>query len=94
MHCYMIALPPGSAVEPEVITRQFAESKRHEVVSGQVWIVASGSLSTPSEVCQALGIWPTEENGSSRSGVVVKVSGYFGLFNNALWEKMALWRVA
>ena len=39
-----------------------------------------------------LGIWPSKENGSSRGGVVVEVSGYFGLFNNALWEKMALWR--
>lgn len=92
MNCYMIALPPGSAVTAEEVTSAFDEDNRHEIIPGQVWVVASDRHDSPTAVCAALGIWPSKENGSSRGGVVVKVSGYFGLFNNALWEKMALWR--
>lgn len=91
MNCYMIVLPPGSAVEPSLISDTF--QNHHEVIAGEVWIVAT-ELDTPVSVCEQLGIWPSAENGSSRRGVVTKISGYFGLFDNALWEKMAVWRAA
>lgn len=55
-----------------------------------VWIV-SCSLSTCGDLSRALGM----EYGTGapiRTGVVVKVSEYHGLFNTALWQKLDEWR--
>lgn len=59
-------------------------------VSKNVWIV-SCSQSTCGELSRALGM----ESGTDapiRTGVVVKVSEYHGLFNTALWQKLYEWR--
>ena len=51
-----------------------------------VWAIAS-TQSTCYDVVRQLGMTDSKEN----DGVVLRVGEFYGLFNPALWDKLAAW---
>ena len=89
MNCYLVVWPPENG-DPTVLTEAFPE--HHAVLEGTVYMVAAEQR-TCAEVCEVLGFGNgAKGNGADRSGVVIKVDNYYGLFDRALWEKMNAWQ--
>lgn len=86
MNCYLVAIPPDSAVQEDSIRKQFPE--RHWLVQERVWIVA-GSQPTCIDVCKRLGIGP--KGGTDAIGIVIKMNEYNGFAQRTLWEKLNVW---
>lgn len=86
MNCYLVALPPDSAVQEDSIRKNFPE--RHVPVQGGVWVVA-GSQPTCADVCKTLGIGP--KGGTDAIGIVIKMSEYNGFAERTLWERLNVW---
>ena len=73
----------GSALDAKV---KSVYPNHHEVIDGG-WVVAVDNKTT-SEVSESLGMNSKDKN----MGVIVKAEAYYGYYNNALWEKISLWR--
>lgn len=84
MNCYLVALPPDSAVREASIREKFPE--RHVPIQEGVWVVA-GSQPTCADVCKTLGIGPKGD----AIGIVIKMSEYNGFAQRTLWERLNLW---
>ena len=66
---------------------------KHHVVAPNAWVVADEE-SLSSSVSQRLGFTAVDDGGKTiarRNGVVVSIDNYYGVFDSALWQRMAAW---
>ena len=87
MQCFVVMLPPDSTVTDQAIEQHFAD--RFFPISPGVWAVA-GMQQTAADVCEVLGIGGAKEDENS-TGVVVKISEYYGFMDKALWLRLDAW---
>ena len=83
MNCFAVILSKPDENSMSKITKIFSENYQ---VSNSIWFVY-GNYGTCADVCEALGIKKAGE-----SGIVLKVTDYYGLFDGALWAKIADWQ--
>lgn len=83
MHCYVLI---SESVDQSEVDELFQDAFK---IRDSVWAVLS-ELGTCVDVCEALGM-KDAENERTNSGVVFKVGMYYGLYDPALWQKLALW---
>ena len=80
MYIYLVFMPQGE----EQIKAGFPD---HYPIADGLWAVGT-ELRTSADVCGQLGIVP------EGSGVVAKLTEYYGRFDNALWQKLESWSKA
>jgi len=87
MECYLIILPTDSTVSPATISSKF--ELHYPVVDNSVWLVGT-DLKTCDEVSKLASIGQAGHR--EDTGVVFRVSDYYGLASMALWEKLSVWQ--
>ncbi len=90
MKCFMVVVPSDSKVSPEDIAEAFPDHC-YEVEGGTVWVVAAVDA-TAVDISERLKLEPRAEG--DRSGVVVQMDHYYGLYDVSLWEKLFAWKKA
>ena len=80
LNCYVVA----AEVPEDRVAKAYPD--HHYRVSDRVWVVA-GDQATCSDVCTTLGIWPNQSRGT-----VFKFQEYYGFYDRALWDKIAIWQ--
>ena len=88
MNIYIVISPSDNGMA-EAIGQLYGSAHSHQIVSGTAWAVADKTGSCP-EVCEKLGILANGKPGLS--GVVVKADLYYGVYDPALWQRIAQWQ--
>lgn len=83
MNCFAVILSQPNENSMSKITKVFPD---YYQASDSIWFVY-GNYGTSADVCTALGI-----NKDGESGIVLKVTDYYGLYDGALWAKIADWQ--